>query len=69
MRESVIYQDILHEEAMKLVLRLLNRRVGTVPLELQLQLQSLPLAQLEALAEDLLDFSALADLTNWLQTH
>ncbi len=69
MRESVIYQDILHEEAMKLVLRLLNRRVGTVPPEIQLQLQALPLAQLEALAEDLLDFSTLADLTNWLQTH
>lgn len=68
MRESVIYQDILHEEAMKLVLRQLNRRVGTVPPELQLQLQSLPLAQLEALAEDLLDFSTLADLNNWLQT-
>jgi hypothetical protein len=69
MRESVIYQDILHEEALKLVLRLLNRRVGTVPPELQLRLQSLPLAQLEALAEDLLDFSTLTDLTNWLQTY
>jgi hypothetical protein len=69
MRESVIYQDILHEEALKLVLRLLNRRVGTVPPESQLRLQSLPLTQLEALAEDLLDFSTLADLTNWLQTH
>lgn len=69
MRESVIYQDILHEEAMKLVLRQLNRRVGIIPPELQLQLQSLPLAQLETLAEDLLDFSTLADLTNWLQAH
>ncbi len=69
MRESVIYQDILDEEAMRLVLRQLHRRVGTIPPELQLQLQPLPLEPLEALAEDLLDFSSLTDLTDWLQAH
>ena len=69
MRESVIYQDILQEEALSLILRLLNRRVGTVSPELQLQIQSLPLEQLESLAEALLDFSNMADLVNWLQEH
>jgi predicted transposase/invertase (TIGR01784 family) len=67
MRESVIYQDILQEEAFSLVMRLLRRRVGTVPPALQVKIQALPLAVLEDLGEALLDFSGLADLEAWLR--
>ncbi|HLO84255.1 MAG TPA: Rpn family recombination-promoting nuclease/putative transposase [Nostocaceae cyanobacterium] len=66
MRESVIYQDILHEGEFSLVMRQLRRRVGTVTPALQLQIQDLPLTKLEDLGEALLDFSSLADLETWL---
>lgn len=71
MRESVIYQDIFQQGEQKgeskLVLRLLNRRFGDVPANLQAQVQALAIAQLENLGDALLDFSELADLANWLQ--
>jgi len=49
-----------------LILRLLTRRVGVIPENLSDRIQVFPIAQLEVLAEDLLDFSSLDDLTDWL---
>lgn len=49
-----------------LILRLLNRRVGTLPEAIQTQVEALPLEQLEMLGEALLDFTGLADLETWL---
>ncbi|MBW4580341.1 MAG: DUF4351 domain-containing protein [Tildeniella nuda ZEHNDER 1965/U140] len=69
MQESVIYQSILQEEALTLIRRLLNRKVGALSDDLQAQIQPLSVTQLEELGEALLDFDALADLVNWLQTH
>jgi predicted transposase YdaD len=69
MQESVIYQSILQEEALTMVRRQLNRKVGALPDDLQAQIQRLAVTQLEELGEALLDFSELADLVNWLQTH
>jgi predicted transposase YdaD len=54
------------EERTELILRLLNRRVGPVAIDLQTQIKALPLEQLGLLAEDLLDFSGLEDLVIWL---
>jgi Domain of unknown function (DUF4351) len=51
-----------------LVLRLLNRLFGEIPLDLKLQVQDLSLAQVESLGEALLDFSTLDDLAEWLQS-
>ncbi|NET87744.1 MAG: DUF4351 domain-containing protein [Kamptonema sp. SIO1D9] len=80
MRESVIYQRILREgrteglqqglqqEARSLVMRQLRRRFGTIESELEAQIEQLSLSQLEELAEALLDFTALTDLTNWLDS-
>ena len=83
MQESVIYQDILQkglERGMQqglqqglqqgeaaIVLRLLRRRFGDLAPEVENQIQSLSLEQLEALGDELLDFSQLSDLTNWLE--
>jgi predicted transposase YdaD len=75
MRESVIYQDILQrgvqqglqQEALSLVLRLLTRRFGTLDPQLQERVRGLSLAQLEELGEELLDFQAVTDLTDWLE--
>jgi predicted transposase YdaD len=49
-----------------LILRQLNCRVGSLPDEIQAQVQALALNQLEALSEVLLDFNSLNDLSNWL---
>ncbi|MFM7530468.1 MAG: DUF4351 domain-containing protein, partial [Nodosilinea sp.] len=53
-------------EAAAMALRLLQRRCGSLLPDQQTRVQSLPLADLEALAEALLDFQGLADLTAWL---
>ena len=55
------------EEAQALILRQLPRRIGAVTPELQDNIRSLPVPQLEELAEALLDFSVEADLMAWLQ--
>jgi hypothetical protein len=54
------------EEARSLVLRLLARRVGTLPANVEAQVQALALPQLEALGEALLDFAGLDDLSEWM---
>ena len=51
-----------------LILRLLSRRVGILPSEARLQVESLSLEQLESLGEALLDFSSSSDLELWLRT-
>ena len=53
----------------KVTLRLLNRRCGRLSGAITARIQALPLEQLEALAEALLDFSGPADLTAWLEEH
>jgi hypothetical protein len=50
-----------------LVLRLLNRQVGSLPEAIETQVQALSLEQVESLGEALLDFTSLADLENWLR--
>jgi len=50
-------------------LRLLNRRCGPLSEATTTRIQGLPLEQLEALAEALLDFTAPADLATWLEEH
>jgi len=53
-------------EAAAMSLLLLQRRCGPLSTEQQSQIQALPLAELEALAEALLDFQGATDLTAWL---
>ncbi|KOP26208.1 hypothetical protein AMR41_13205 [Hapalosiphon sp. MRB220] len=57
------------EQTQTLILRQLQRRVGELSPEVQQRIQSLTLAQLEALGEALLDFTASSDLLNWLQAN
>ncbi|MEA5619805.1 Rpn family recombination-promoting nuclease/putative transposase [Cronbergia sp. UHCC 0137] len=54
------------QEARSLILRQLNRKVGTIPNVLLSKIQLLSLEQIEALGEALLDFAVLADLETWL---
>jgi len=66
-------QDLLdrgrEEGEARVTLRLLNRRCGPLSEATIARIQTLPLDQLEALAEALLDFSGPADLTSWLAAH
>jgi predicted transposase YdaD len=56
-------------EAAVVTLRLLNRRCAPLSGTTIARIQALPLEQLEALAEALLDFSGPADLAAWLVEH
>ena len=69
MREGIEQglQQGRQEGEVAIILRLLNRRIGTVDLQLQEHIRRLSLTQLEDLAEALLDFSNEADLVAWLQ--
>ena len=54
------------QEAAKVTLRLLNRRCGPLSEATTARIQALPVEQLEALADALLDFQGPADLASWL---
>lgn len=54
------------EEKLAIILRLLNRKLGNLPLEIDTQIKSLEPNKLDTLTEDLLDFGTLEDLNQWL---
>lgn len=57
------------EGEQNIVGRQLQKRVGELPKETKAKIQTLSLNQLEELGEALLDFTAIEDLLNWLETH
>ncbi|MCP9882414.1 DUF4351 domain-containing protein [Cyanobium sp. Alchichica 3B3-8F6] len=59
-------QEGRQDEAAAMTLRLLNRRCGPLSEATTAQIQALPLEQLEALADALLDFQGPANLATWL---
>ena len=56
-------------EAAALTLRQLQRRCGILSSAQQSRIQGLPLGDLEALADALLDFQGPADFKAWLNRH
>ena len=66
LQQTRVYQDARTDEGRSLVLRLLARKFGTISPEIQSQVNSLTLDRVESLAEDLLDFTQMEDLTSWL---
>jgi len=59
-------EEGLHQEATLLVMRQLRRKLGEIPPEIETRITNLSTANLESLAEGLLDFKSLEDLLNWL---
>jgi hypothetical protein len=56
----------IEKERRSLVLRLLNRKVNVLPIEIQTQIEALSFDQLGRLSEALLDFNSTEDLNRWL---
>ena len=71
--QSRAYQEIFGSGEARgeanVTLRLLNRRCGPLSQATTARIQALPLEQLEALAEALLDFTGPAELETWLAAH
>ncbi|MCY7385722.1 MAG: Rpn family recombination-promoting nuclease/putative transposase [Microcoleus sp. CAN_BIN18] len=68
--EQVVVQGIVQgivQGERAIILRLLNRRVGTLPESITNKIADLSIEQIETLAEELLDFQSIADLEVWLE--
>jgi hypothetical protein len=65
--EQATEQRGRQEEGLSFVLRLLPHRIGEIPPEIEAQIRTLSLTQLEELGEALLGFSQLSDLQDWLR--
>ncbi len=72
MRLAPLYQQdrelAKQEGEQRLIIRLLNRRIGEIESSLIQRVQTLSIEQLEELGEALLDFTSIGDLENWLQS-
>ena len=66
-REEVT-EEVRQETTLELINRMLLRRLGAVNPQLQERINQLSIAQLNDLAEALLDFSNQDDLANWLSS-
>ncbi len=67
MKESVIYQDIVQKQALKMINRYVKKCFGNVNDSLTDRIENLFADDLEDLGEALLDFSEVADLVIWLE--
>jgi Domain of unknown function (DUF4351) len=56
------------QEARSLILRQLTRRIGMIAPNIESQISTLSVSQLESLGEALLDFATAADLDEWLRS-
>ena len=81
LKQTRFYQDVFaegHAEGRTegqqqgeatLVLRLLQRRLGALSTDMENQIRALPVADLEALGEALLDWQTPDELLAWLRCH
>ena len=75
LKQTRFYQDVFAEGRTEgqqqgesaLVLRQLQRRLGALAADIETQIRALPVADLEALGEALLDWRTPAELLAWLQ--
>ena len=68
-KQTRVYQEAMEEGETRLLFRLLSKRFGKISDRSIQTINKLSLEQLEDLGEALLDFNAITDLDNWLQSH
>ncbi|WP_277872028.1 DUF4351 domain-containing protein [Trichormus variabilis] len=66
LKNTRYYQEVRYEEALNLIMRQLERRIGGVSQDLQVKINQLSVEDLENLGLALLDFTSKADLVVWL---
>ena len=59
-------REIGLQQERALVLKQLNRKLGTLSPQLQAKVAALSIENVESLGEALLDFNSIADLESWL---
>jgi predicted transposase/invertase (TIGR01784 family) len=69
LQQTQVYQDAMAEEAITLILRLLNRRVGEISPGVEAQIKVLPLVKLEELHDAASDFDQMSNLIGWLDVN
>ncbi|MEB3210148.1 MAG: Rpn family recombination-promoting nuclease/putative transposase [Leptolyngbyaceae bacterium] len=69
LKQTRVYQQGREEGERLLILRQLNRRLGSISDDAQSQIMALTVEQLEVLGEALLDFTTADDLREWFSTH
>jgi predicted transposase/invertase (TIGR01784 family) len=69
LQQTGFYKSAKAEGEAKIILKLLQRQFGVLPEATRAQIAALSIEQLELLAEEILDFSELTDLMNWLAEH
>jgi len=72
LKQTRVYQEAFQEGEvsgeLRALLRLLNRKFGQIGFESSEQIAKFSISQLDDLAEAILDFNTLGDLTSWLQS-
>jgi predicted transposase/invertase (TIGR01784 family) len=66
LKQTRVYQDAYREGKLRTILRILNRKFGTLSPELTNQISALPIDRLDDLADAVLDMHKLDDLVQWL---
>ncbi len=66
LKQTRVYQDAYREGKLRTILRILNRKFGTLPPELTNQISSLSTEHLDNLADAVLDMQGLDELVQWL---
>ncbi len=66
LQQTRVYREARAEEALLLIFRQLNRKLGELSPQLRTSVSALQIDRLESLSEALLDFNSIADLESWL---
>jgi predicted transposase YdaD len=67
LKQTRFYRDVREDERREIVLMQLNRKVGQLSPQNQARVEALGFDRLQVLGADLLDFTNLTDLENWLE--
>lgn len=68
-QQTRVYQDAKADGEKIVLLKMLDRKLGSITPEIRARVNNLSIEQLESLSESLLDFGQMSDLIGWLDAH